>query len=68
VSEEAGDAFEDVPFAGILGLGFPKLAAENTVPPFDQMMANHKLQNDIFSVFMTEDGNKEGAIMFGKVD
>jgi hypothetical protein len=26
------------PFAGIMGLGFPKIAAAHTIPTFDNMM------------------------------
>lgn len=33
-----GDAFYNVPFAGILGLGMPKLSAAKSKPLFDNMM------------------------------
>jgi len=38
VIEENGRAFIGAPFAGILGLGFPSIAAAHTLPVFDNMM------------------------------
>lgn len=35
---EDGDVFKDSNFDGIVGLAFPKLAAYNTLPLFDNIM------------------------------
>ena len=37
VTEQEGDAFEGVPFEGILGLGSAKLSVANSVTVFDNM-------------------------------
>lgn len=61
VVDEEGDAFIGVifrikkaPFSGILGLGFPQIAAAHTVPIFDNMVLQKKLKHNIFSLFLAE--------------
>jgi hypothetical protein len=53
VSKEEGEAFQSVPFAGILGLGMPKLSAAKTMPLFDNMMKERLLDFNIFSVYLS---------------
>jgi len=52
-----GEAFIGVPFSGILGLGTPKMSAADTLPLFDNMMENHLIQDNIFSIYLNP--NKE---------
>lgn len=40
-------------FDGILGLGYPSLASEDSVPVFDNMMSKHLVAQDLFSVYMS---------------
>lgn len=47
-----GEAFIGVPFSGILGLGTPKMSAADTLPLFDNMMENHLIQDNIFSIYL----------------
>lgn len=52
VYKEIGEAFIGVPFSGILGLGTPSMAAADSLPLFDNMMKNHVLENNIFSIYL----------------
>ena len=50
--KEKGEAFVGSPFSGILGLGLPKIAAAGTQPVFDNIISQHRLKHNIFSVYM----------------
>lgn len=68
VLEEQGDAFLGAPFAGIIGLGFPSLAAAQSIPFFDNLMKKKMLKKNIFSIYMSNNENINGEIIFGQVD
>ncbi|XP_036308597.1 chymosin-like [Pipistrellus kuhlii] len=53
---EPGDTFVYSEFDGILGLGYPSLASEYSVPVFDNMMSKHLVAQDLFSVYMSRNG------------
>ncbi|CAK6439211.1 unnamed protein product [Pipistrellus nathusii] len=53
---EPGDTFIYSEFDGILGLGYPSLASEYSVPVFDNMMSKHLVAQDLFSVYMSRNG------------
>lgn len=48
---EAGDFLRNLPFDGILGLGFPE--ANGVLGPFNQMVAERILDQNLFSVYFT---------------
>ncbi len=54
VTEQIGDAFEGVPFAGIIGLGSAKLSVANSVPLFDNMKDLGLIKQKLFAVYMTD--------------
>lgn len=49
---EPGDIFTYAEFDGILGLAYPSLASPYSVPVFDNMMAKHLVEKNLFSVYM----------------
>ncbi|XP_054567950.1 chymosin-like [Eptesicus fuscus] len=53
---EPGDVFTYSQFDGILGLAYPSLASEYSVPVFDNMMKRHLVAQDLFSVYMSRNG------------
>ncbi|XP_036129290.1 chymosin-like [Molossus molossus] len=55
-TQEPGDVFTYSQFDGILGLAYPSLASEYSVPVFDNMMNKHLVAQDLFSVYMSRNG------------
>ncbi|XP_026190971.1 phytepsin-like [Cyclospora cayetanensis] len=71
--EESTHPFADLPFDGLVGLGFPDLTQEDGLPPsalpiVDQMVKEKVLDRNVFSVYMSEDIDKPGEISFGAAD
>lgn len=52
-TREPGTVFTYSQFDGILGLAYPSLASEYSVPVFDNMMKQHLVAQDLFSVYMS---------------
>ncbi|KAM5162395.1 chymosin-like [Callospermophilus lateralis] len=66
-TQEPGDIFTYSEFDGILGLAYPALASEGSVPVFDNMMNRHLLAQDLFSVYMSRTG--QGSMLtLGAID
>ncbi|KAK2525196.1 hypothetical protein Q9233_008907 [Columba guinea] len=65
---EPGDFFYYSPFDGILGLAFPSLASAGATPVFDNMMAEHLVARDLFSVYLSRDGRSGSFVLFGAID
>ncbi|KAG9353070.1 hypothetical protein JZ751_017646, partial [Albula glossodonta] len=53
---------------GILGLAFPVLSASGATPVFDSMMARGLLSQDLFSVYLSRNSQKESMVTFGGLD
>ncbi|XP_070220145.1 chymosin isoform X2 [Bos mutus] len=51
-TQEPGDVFTYAEFDGILGMAYPSLASEYSIPVFDNMMNRHLVAQDLFSVYM----------------
>eukprot|EP00929_Paragymnodinium_shiwhaense_P111962 TRINITY_DN80210_c0_g1_i1.p1 TRINITY_DN80210_c0_g1~~TRINITY_DN80210_c0_g1_i1.p1 ORF type:complete len:508 (+),score=83.49 TRINITY_DN80210_c0_g1_i1:91-1614(+) len=68
VSREKGSAFEDLPLDGIVGLGFPSLAAESMVPLVDTLMREDQLPQSQFAFYLSHNANNGGAILWGGFD
>ncbi|XP_037355531.1 chymosin-like isoform X2 [Talpa occidentalis] len=65
--QEPGDIFSYSEFDGILGLAYPSLASEYSVPVFDNMMSQGLVAQDLFSVYMSRNG--QGSMLtLGAVD
>ncbi|XP_065695057.1 pepsin A-like [Patagioenas fasciata] len=65
---EPGDFFYYAPFDGILGLAFPSIASSGATPVFDNMMAEHLVARDLFSVYLSKDGRSGSFVLFGAID
>ncbi|XP_002751243.1 chymosin [Callithrix jacchus] len=66
-TQEPGDVFTYSEFDGILGLAYPSLASEYSVPVFDNMMDRHLVAQDLFSVYMSR--NEQGSMLtLGAID
>nr|ACU40898.1 preprochymosin [Capra hircus] len=66
-TQEPGDVFTYAEFDGILGMAYPSLASEYSVPVFDSMMDRRLVAQDLFSVYM--DRNGQGSMLtLGAID
>jgi len=48
-----GDVWEQVPFDGILGLGYPMISIDSVTPVFDNMMAAHAFSQNVFAFYLS---------------
>ncbi|XP_040465603.1 pepsin A-like [Falco naumanni] len=65
---EPGDFFYYSPFDGILGLAFPSIASSGATPVFDNMMSEGLVAKDLFSVYLSRDGQSGSFVLFGAID
>jgi hypothetical protein len=68
ILDEIGDVFTDAKFSGILGLGYPGMAAYDAVPVFDSMINDKSLKRNIISFYYSYNENEEGEILIGDID
>jgi len=68
-AQSLADFFAGQPLDGILGLGYPQIAADGVVPIFDAIMAANLVVNPIFSVYLdSNSGDDNSEIIFGAID
>ncbi|XP_048468044.1 pepsin A-like [Rhincodon typus] len=68
-TSEPGGFFSYVNFDGILGMGYPSLAASGATTVFQNLMSQHLVDEPLFSVYLTrQDGMSGSEIVFGGVD
>ncbi|XP_072886903.1 pepsin A-like [Hemitrygon akajei] len=66
---EPGGFFSYCNFDGILGLGYPSLAAEGATTVFDNIMSQHLVSQPLFSVYLTRTNGESGSeVLFGGID
>ncbi|XP_017034057.1 lysosomal aspartic protease [Drosophila kikkawai] len=71
VYTEVGTNFVDALFDGILGMGFPALAADGVVPLFQNMISQSLVANSVFSFYLRDNGstvNYGGELILGGSD
>lgn len=71
VTTEIGTNFVDAMFDGILGMGFPALAADGVTPVFQNMISQYLLPNSVFSFYLRDNGstvNYGGELILGGSD
>ncbi|KFO10939.1 Embryonic pepsinogen, partial [Balearica regulorum gibbericeps] len=64
---EPGQFFVHVKFDGILGLGYPNLAADGITPVFDNMVNESLLEENLFSVYLSREMTGS-VVIFGGID
>jgi len=68
-AQTLADFFSGQPLDGILGLGYPTIAADGVTPVFDQWMQQNTSMLPIFSVYLdSTSGDSQSEIVFGGVD
>ncbi|XP_017048074.1 lysosomal aspartic protease [Drosophila ficusphila] len=71
VTTEQGTNFVDAYFDGILGMGFPALAADGVTPTFQNLVSQGLVQSPVFSFFLRDNGstvNYGGELILGGSD
>ncbi|XP_058860697.1 pepsin A-like [Acipenser ruthenus] len=53
---------------GILGLSYPSISASGATPVFDNMMAEGLVSQDLFSFYLSRDGQEGSLVTFGGID
>ncbi|XP_042740013.1 embryonic pepsinogen [Lagopus leucura] len=66
-TSEPGQFFVHVKFDGILGLGYPSLAADGITPVFDNMVNESLLEQNLFSVYLSRE-TMGSMVIFGGID
>ncbi|NXT65436.1 PEPE protein, partial [Chaetops frenatus] len=66
-SAEPGPFFVSVGFDGILGLGYPNLAADGITPVFDNLLNQSLLQENLFSVYLSREAAGR-VLIFGGIN
>ncbi|XP_073542217.1 pepsin A-like isoform X1 [Phyllobates terribilis] len=65
---EPGSFLYYSPFDGILGLAFPSLASSQATPVFDNMWSQGLIPQNLFSVYLSSQGQSGSFVLFGGVD
>jgi cathepsin D len=68
VTTEAKDVFGDAPFDGILGMGPPKAAIDHVPMPMAQLVAQGKIQHNIFSFYLASNSSAGSTLVLGGTD
>ncbi|XP_062854426.1 pepsin A-like [Trichomycterus rosablanca] len=53
---------------GILGLAYSSISSDGATPVFDNMMSQNLVSQDIFSVYLSPNGQQGSVVMFGELD
>lgn len=65
VTHEAADVFGQVPFDGILGMGPAKAAVDKTPMPMDQLVAQGKIEHNMFAYYLASNGKSGSTLTLG---
>jgi len=69
IQKETGNIFMEAKFDGIVGLGYPEMAAYQFRPIFDNIIAQNKLKRNVFSFYFdARDGSRASRMILGGVD
>ncbi|KAK2841104.1 hypothetical protein Q7C36_012683 [Tachysurus vachellii] len=53
---------------GILGLAYQSIASDGATPVFDNMMSQNLVSQDVFSVYLSSNGQQGSEVLFGEID
>uniref|UniRef100_A0A8D0N916 Peptidase A1 domain-containing protein n=1 Tax=Sus scrofa TaxID=9823 RepID=A0A8D0N916_PIG len=65
---EENEAFDHAMFDGMLGLGYPGLAIEDTTPVFDNLRKRGLIAQPVFAFYLSTNKEEGSVVMFGGVD
>jgi len=68
VTTEAADVFGQAPFDGILGMGPAKAAIDKVPMPMDQLVAQGKIQHNMFAYYLASGGKTGSTLTLGGTD
>lgn len=68
IINERGEVFKECKFSGILGLGYPDLAADGIIPVFDTIISKKLLSNNLFAFYYSYNEATGGEISFGEIN
>jgi len=68
VTKEAADVFGAAPFDGILGMGPAKAAVDHVPMPMDQLVAQGKIERNVFAFYLQSGGKPGSVLTLGGVD
>jgi len=68
VTHEAKDVFGQAPFDGILGMGVPAAAVDKVPMPMDQLVAQKKVEHNIFAFYLASGGKTGSTLTLGGTD
>jgi cathepsin D len=68
VTKEAADVFGQAPFDGILGMGPAKAAIDHVPMPMDQLVAQGKIQHNVFAYYLASGGKAGSTLTLGGTD
>ncbi|CAK7307852.1 Pepsin F [Vulpes lagopus] len=65
---EPGKFMEYAVFDGILGLAYPSLSLQGTIPIFDNLWKQGLISQELFAFYLSKKEEKGSVVMFGGVD
>lgn len=68
VTSEAVDVFGQAPFDGILGMGVPGAAVDKVPMPMDQLVAQKKVEHNVFAFYLSSGGSAGSTLTLGGTD
>ena len=68
VVKEPGLIFKESKFDGILGLAWRSIAVDNINPPFNQMIDEGVIKDNLFSVYLPSNDDIKGELILGGYD
>jgi cathepsin D len=68
VTHEAADVFGSAPFDGILGMGPAKAAVDHVAMPMAQLVAQGKIEHNVFAFYLSSGGKTGSTLTLGGTD
>ncbi|XP_045545668.1 cathepsin D [Salmo salar] len=68
--KQPGVAFIAAKFDGILGMAYPRISVDGVAPPFDNIMSQKKVEQNVFSFYLNRNPDSEpgGELLLGGTD